>query len=120
MGTLYSDIDPFCCEVLRARIVACVNAMADIPDPDAFVERANRIEKAAADVLAWFGDGSNNPIHPNDLRELRTALALCKWGGGDTQPEEREPNQNKPIGTCPKCHTPVYTNEGFCGVCRPH
>lgn len=29
---------------------------------------------------------------------------------------EVEP-ENSPIGTCPSCGTPVYTVEGFCGVC---
>lgn len=30
---------------------------------------------------------------------------------------EREP---LPIGECSKCHTPIYTAEGFCGVCEPN
>lgn len=34
------------------RIVACVNAMAGIPDPEAFVERAKRIEEAAKKLAA--------------------------------------------------------------------
>lgn len=24
-----------------------------------------------------------------------------------------------PIGVCPKCSTPYYATQGFCGVCHP-
>jgi len=30
---------------------------------------------------------------------------------------ERKP---LPIGECSRCHTPIYTSEGFCGHCEPH
>lgn len=33
--------------------------------------------------------------------------------------EARAPLTNKPIGNCPHCGTPVYTDVGFCGGCRP-
>lgn len=29
-----------------------------------------------------------------------------------------EPEPTIPIGNCPKCGIPVYTVEGFCGVCE--
>lgn len=31
---------------------------------------------------------------------------------------ENDKHQTRPIGVCPKCFTPVYTDVGFCGVCR--
>jgi hypothetical protein len=78
-------------------------------------------------ALEWieeYWNGSENEMAMSDACHAvvdiaRSALALINRGGGEQeQPEERE--ANKPIGTCPKCHTPVYTDEGFCGVCRPH
>jgi hypothetical protein len=31
---------------------------------------------------------------------------------------EEAPEEPKPIGKC-KCGAPIYTKEGFCGVCEP-
>ena len=36
-------------------------------------------------------------------------------GGGD---DEKPISDPQPIGKCDRCGTPVYTVEGFCGVCR--
>lgn len=36
----------------------------------------------------------------------------------DKDDYEQWENENKPIGRCPKCGTPIYTDEGFCGTCN--
>lgn len=60
-------------------------------------------------------------VHCSVTREaIAKAEAAIAYARRDQigEVEEREPNQNKPIGTCPKCRTPVYIDGGFCGVCR--
>jgi len=42
----------------------------------------------------------------------------CGGRGAMDDPPEAEASPPQPIGVCPKCKTPVYTTEGFCGVCR--
>lgn len=54
------------------RIVACVNAMAGIPDPAAFVERAKRIEDAARDLIGCWQDDISPLTNP--IERLITAL----------------------------------------------
>lgn len=35
----------------------------------------------------------------------------------ESSPEATGTNENQPIGKCPTCGVPVYTDEGFCGNC---
>lgn len=67
----------------RDRAVACVNALAGIPDPAAFVRRAKAIEEAASNAvpmmqMAWKQYGVGGMFECMDA--LRAALA--KIGGG--------------------------------------
>lgn len=67
-------------------------------------------------VSATFGE-----VHCSVTREaIAKAEAAIAYAERDQigEVEEREPNQNRPIGECQKCHTPVYIDGGFCGVCR--
>lgn len=58
----------------------------------------------------------------NTLAGLRVNLAALSLaaksekGGADG---DEQPEPATPIGKCPKCGTPVYAIEGFCGVCEP-
>lgn len=54
------------------RIVACVNAMAGIDDPAAFVARAKRIEEAARDLIGCWQDDTSPLTNP--IERLMTAL----------------------------------------------
>jgi hypothetical protein len=73
--------DPDECAANGARMVACVNALAGIPDPAAFVARAKAIEAAARAVMVH----ADAPQSPDDrigsalsikADVLRAALAL--------------------------------------------
>jgi uncharacterized OB-fold protein len=33
--------------------------------------------------------------------------------------DEEFSEERIPIGRCPRCSTPFYTEEGFCGGCKP-
>ncbi len=70
-----------------------------------------------------------NPV----LLDPRSRCLLCNPEGADAAREEliaeverahaaklaalRE-EKPEPIGNCPKCGVAVYTDEGYCGVCR--
>lgn len=45
----------------------------------------------------------------------RHDMTLCK-----SCEAEYDADASEPIGKCDKCGTPVYSVEGFCGVCEPH
>ena len=54
-----------------------------------------------------------------EIAETATRDALLAAEGTEVE-EEPEPDEPRPIGRCKKCGTPVYSVEGFCGVCEPH
>lgn len=56
------------------RAVACVNAMAGIPDPAAFVERAKRMEDALVNIREYW-NGSANERAMQDACEHARDLA---------------------------------------------
>jgi hypothetical protein len=46
---------------------------------------------------------------------------VARWSRPPVLPTEDHQQEGwaKPIGKCGKCQTPIYSVEGFCGVCNP-
>jgi hypothetical protein len=78
------------------------------------------------------------PVRPEDgllpaIRDVLQQLVNEREGGEDARKEcgrlekqiaimvemwpTKEPIETCPIGLCKHCHAPLYTKEGFCGVC---
>lgn len=62
---------------------------------------------------------SENSFKPLEIDGKWTGCDHC--GSVDCDGKECiQDKASKSIGKCPKCHTPVYSEVGFCGVCEPH
>jgi len=46
------------------------------------------------------------------------ARAMLK-ARSDYEDSSQQDDSPTPIGNCPRCLAPVYTDEGFCGGCKP-
>ncbi len=88
--------------------------MTDFEVAFSLMEAGDRIAKDpqgwCAYHLAILGELEEIPHFP-------TPLEAIQWLRAN---EKIKPFKDPvPIGTCPKCGTSWYSNEGFCGVCKP-
>lgn len=113
----------------RARIeqaLVPVESEAGIPDPAEAIRKAREAMRAALRLRGAAnqegGHYATKDYRPQKLHaicegiedQLRQALAAL---GGEEEEPEREKPAPKPIGKCPRCFTPFYSEFGFCGVC---
>ena len=66
----------------RARIVSCVNAMAGIPDPAAYVTAFEAMVEALVDAVEIIDDQLGGDF-PDSLMAFRTALQAARLARGD-------------------------------------
>lgn len=67
----------------RDRAVACVNALAGIADPAAFVKRAKAIERTMNDIaFGTQGHAEESDARVIDIITNKARAALAKIGGG--------------------------------------
>jgi len=63
---------------------------------------------------------TNTKTFNPDSANGKLMIAVCSEiivSADPTKPVGETPSENELIGKCPICGTPVYTAEGFCGVC---
>lgn len=68
--------------------------------------------KALEYIAAGDWSGKDQYKDPGPEETAQAALALKR----KQEPPIEDP---QPIGVCKRCQIPVYTEDGFCGVCGP-
>ena len=107
-----------------ASTMECVHcgSAVDIPlsensDDDLPVHERTDYWMYEGDELKCLSCGGINQVMVDDERAyFADCMEGCNVCNLIDNGEEEEPD---PIGVCPKCKTPIYSRDGFCGVCEP-
>lgn len=70
------------CEANAARVVACVNALAGIPDPAAEMARLRAVEAALTRIASMPTDRFSPEVTASFLHEAISLARAAKVGGG--------------------------------------